>query len=73
VHPLIHVYPPGNSRRPIFLQFVTNLRERIVAQGLISETEFGDAITQLANHLDDSGTLVVSHLFFQAWGRKPGI
>ena len=70
VRPLIHVYPPGNSRRPIFLQFVTNLRERIVAQGLISEAEFGDAIAQLANHLDDSGTLVVSHLFFQAWGRK---
>jgi SAM-dependent methyltransferase len=73
VHPRIHVYPPGNSRRPIFLQFVTNLRERIVAQGLMSEADFGDAIARLADHLDDPGTLVVSHLFFQTWGRKPGV
>jgi len=72
VSPLIHVYPPGNTRRPIFLQFVTNLRDRIVAQGLLSEAEFDEAIAQLAAHLDDPGTLVVSHLFFQVWGRKPG-
>ncbi len=72
IHPLIHVYAPGNSRRPIFLQFVSNLRDRIVAHGLITEAEFGDAIKQLADHLDDPATVVVSHLFFQAWGRKPG-
>ena len=72
VYPLIHVYAPGNSRRPIFLQFVSNLRDRIVAHGLITEAEFGDAIKQLADHLDNPATVVVSHLFFQAWGRKPG-
>lgn len=40
VHPLIHLYEPGHSRLPIFLQFVNNLRERIVAAGMISEQEF---------------------------------
>jgi hypothetical protein len=25
----------------------------------------------LRRHLDDPGTLVVSHLFFQVWGREP--
>lgn len=72
VQPLIHVYPAGHSRRPIFLHFVNNLRERIVAHGLITDAEFASATEELARHLDDPRTLVVSHLFFQAWGRKPG-
>ncbi len=71
VRPLIHVYPPGHSRRPILLQFVENLRSRIVAQGLASESEFSDLIAELRRHLDDPDTLVVSHMFIQAWGFKP--
>src|SRR5437016_3052114 len=30
LNPLVHVYEPDHSRRPIFLQFVHNLRDRIV-------------------------------------------
>ena len=71
VNPLIHIYGPDHSRRPIFLQFVNNLHERIVAEGLISEAEFEECITSLERHLRDPETLVVSHLFIQAWGRKP--
>ncbi len=71
VNPLIHIYGPDHSRRPIFLQFVNNLRDRIVAEGLISQEEFAESIASLERHLDDPETLVVSHLFIQAWGRKP--
>lgn len=71
VNPLIHVYGPDNSRRPILLQFANNLRDRIVAEGLISEVEFAEAVESLEHHLDDPETLVVSHLFIQAWGWKP--
>jgi ubiquinone/menaquinone biosynthesis C-methylase UbiE len=71
VNPLIHAYGPGHSRRPIFLQFVNNLRDRIVADGLISEAEFADCAAALARHLDDPATLVLSHAFVQAWGQKP--
>ena len=71
VNPLIHIYGPDHNRRPIFLQFVNNLRERIVAQGLISEAEFSESIASLERHLGAPETLVVSHLFIQAWGRKP--
>lgn len=71
VHPLIHLYGPDHSRRPIFLQFVNNLRDRILTEGLISEAEFAESIASLERHLDDPETLVVSHLFIQAWGRKP--
>ncbi len=70
-NPLIHVYGPDHGRRPIFLQFVQNLRERILAHGLISEVEFAESVASLEQHLDDPATFVVSHLFVQAWARKP--
>jgi len=71
VNPIVHVYPPGHSRRPLPLQFANNLRERMVAEGVISEADFGQCIASLERHLANPETLVVSHLFIQAWGRKP--
>jgi 2-polyprenyl-3-methyl-5-hydroxy-6-metoxy-1,4-benzoquinol methylase len=71
VRPLIHLYPQHSSRRGIFADFVRNLRERIVQHGLISEAELTAALASLDRHLENPGTLVVSHLFLQAWGRKP--
>jgi ubiquinone/menaquinone biosynthesis C-methylase UbiE len=71
VNPLVHVYPPGHARRPILLDFVENVSERILTQKLIGQRALTELKTALRRHLDDPGTLVVSHLFFQAWGRKP--
>jgi ubiquinone/menaquinone biosynthesis C-methylase UbiE len=70
-HPLVHVYPPGHGRRTILLDFAENLSARILEQKLIGERELTDLKSALRSHLEDPGTLVVSHLFFQAWGRKP--
>jgi SAM-dependent methyltransferase len=72
VNPIVHVYPPGHGRRSILLDFAENLSDRILAQELISEAELTALTTALAQHLANPDTLVVSHLFFQAWGRKPG-
>jgi SAM-dependent methyltransferase len=72
VNPIVHVYPPGHGRRSILLDFAENLSDRILAQELISETELTALTTALAQHLANPDTLVVSHLFFQAWGCKPG-
>lgn len=71
VKPLIHIYGPDHSRRPIFLQFVNNLHERIVSERLISEEEFAECVASLERHLSHLETLVISHLFIQTWGRKP--
>jgi SAM-dependent methyltransferase len=71
VHCLVHVYPPGHSRRPIHVEFLENLSERLVAQKLIGERELGDLKAAMKRHIDDPETLVMSNLFFQAWGRKP--
>jgi len=68
---VIHVYPRGHSRRKIFWQFLQNVRDRIIEQDLIAESEFNQLMTELKEHLHREDTLVVSHLFFQVWGRKP--
>ena len=71
VNPIVHVYPHGHNRRTIFWDFLQNVRERILQQGLITESEFSELMGELKGHLDRPDTLVVSHLFFQVWGRKP--
>jgi ubiquinone/menaquinone biosynthesis C-methylase UbiE len=70
VNPLIHVYPPGHGRRSILLDFAENLSERILAEKLVGERQLTELKVALKRHLDDPDTLVVSHLFLQAWGRK---
>jgi len=54
------------------LDFSENLSERLVAQKLVGESELTGLKADLSRHLADPNTLVVSHLYFQAWGRKPG-
>ena len=71
VNPVIHVYPPGNSRRNILCDFIENVRDRILAEGLMTEAGFHEQLTELKRHLGDTGTLVISNLFVQVWGRKP--
>lgn len=68
---LQHVYPAGYRRRSIFLDHVGNLRQRLLEQNLIEERELTELLKDLKSHLDDPQTLVVSHVFFQTWGRKP--
>jgi len=48
------------------LQFAENLRERILAQCLISEAEFDESVAMLKRHLEDPATLILSNLFIQA-------
>jgi ubiquinone/menaquinone biosynthesis C-methylase UbiE len=72
VNPIVHVYPPGHERRPILADFAENLSERFLAEKLIGERELTEVKSELRRHIDDPRTLVVSHLFFQAWGRKVG-
>jgi ubiquinone/menaquinone biosynthesis C-methylase UbiE len=71
VNPVIHVYPHGHNRRAIFWHFLQNVRDRILEQELITESELRELMAELKEHLNSPKTLVVSHLFFQVWGRKP--
>src|SRR5712692_6490156 len=67
VNPVIHVYPPGSNRRNIFRDFLENVRDRILNEGLMEEAEFRERLTELKRHLDDPNTLVISHLYLQVW------
>jgi len=69
VNPIVHVYPPGHGRRTILLDFAENLSGRLVADGLVGDAQLTQLKRTLADHLARPDTLVVSHLFFQAWGR----
>ena len=71
VRPLVHMYPPGHGRRTILLDFVENLSGRLVETGTIGADELEALKRSLRQHLDDPNTVVVSHLFLQAWGHKP--
>jgi len=65
------VCPPGDTRRTIAADLVRGLHPVIVSLGLASQREL-DALDQAVRiHLDDPRTLVVPHLSFLAWGRKP--
>jgi SAM-dependent methyltransferase len=70
VKPIFHVCPVGHPRRAIFWDFMGNLRDGILATGLIGATEFDQRRIDLKQDLDDPGRLVV-YLYFQVWGRKP--
>ena len=70
INPLVHVYGPDHSRRPIFPQFVHNLRDRMIEQGLISELEFTECAASVERHISDPNTFIMSHVFVQAWGWK---
>jgi len=71
VNPLVHVYPPNHGRRMLVLEFVENARSRILESGLAEAEELDEMTAALRRHLEDPGTLVVSSLFLQTWGRVP--
>jgi ubiquinone/menaquinone biosynthesis C-methylase UbiE len=69
VNPIIHVYAAVHGRRNILLDFADNLTDRFLAEKMIDEPQLTELKAALKRHLDDPKTLVVSHLFLQAWGR----
>ncbi len=69
---IVHLDGPGHDRRWILSSFVENLRERLLAEALIVPDELDELQAELKRHIEDPDTLVASHLFVQAWGRKPG-
>jgi SAM-dependent methyltransferase len=71
VNPTIRHYPPGHPGRPVTLQLVENIGDRIVGAGLLEEGELKDLVESARAHLDDPETFVLSVLGVQAWGRKP--
>jgi SAM-dependent methyltransferase len=65
------IYPVGNSRRTILPDLVQSLRPIILTEGFLAEAELDDLDHAVRKHLDNPDVLVLPHLFFLAWGRRP--
>jgi SAM-dependent methyltransferase len=65
------LYPVGHSRRTILPDLVRSLSPVILELGLADERELVSVDRAVREHLADPRTLMVSHLLFAAWGRKP--
>jgi hypothetical protein len=69
VYPLLHVYPPRHELRTVLLEFVQNVRDRLLSAYLISEGELDESMAALKRHVEDPKTEVFSAILIQACGR----
>ena len=65
------VCPPGDTRRTIIADLLRGLHPAVISLGLASQPELDALDRAVRSHLDDPRILVVPHLSFLAWGRKP--
>jgi SAM-dependent methyltransferase len=65
------IYPAGHSRRTVRPDLVRSMRPKILKRGIAGERELDELDQAVREHLDDPHTLVMPHLLFLAWGRKP--
>jgi ubiquinone/menaquinone biosynthesis C-methylase UbiE len=67
---LVRVFPPGDDRRSLLLDFTENLSERLVDQGWVTDVELSEWKAALRRHLAAADTVVISPLNPRVWGRK---
>lgn len=65
------IYPLGHSRRTVRPDLVRSMRPKILERAIASEQELDQVDRAVREHLDNPDTLVLPHLLFLAWGRKP--
>ena len=64
-------YRASDSRRTVRPDLVRSMRPMILDRGLAGERELDEIDRAVREHLDDPRTLVIPHLTFLVWGRKP--
>ena len=67
----VRVWRPGDLYQTMLLHFAELFREKMLARGLLTESELTDLVEKLRAHLNDPGTIVLHWLFCRVWGRKP--
>lgn len=61
----------GDYRRTHLIALIDSIRDKVIAKGLLNETELKEHKEALAQHLNDPATTVIDKLLVQAWGQKP--
>ena len=65
----IRTHTLGHSRRPIFFDFVNNVREPLIGGGLLSQEDLDRDLEALGRQLADPNTVAVVSLYFRLTGR----
>jgi SAM-dependent methyltransferase len=65
------VYPAGHPRRTILPDLVRSMSDKIVERGIASQDELARLDRAVREHLAKPVTLIMSTLYFLAWGKKP--
>lgn len=65
------VVPADHSRRTVILDILQAMRSKLTEQGLLSNAELDRLDRAAREHLADPHTMIMPHLSFMAWGRKP--
>ena len=68
----VQAHPPGHSRRPIFRDFIMNVREKLIAGGFITEEDLERDLSAYERQLADPHVVATSSLYFRLRGRVPG-
>ncbi len=63
--------PPDIPRRTILPDLVRSMSDKIVERGIASEDELARLDRAVREHLANPVTLIMSSLYFLAWGKKP--
>jgi ubiquinone/menaquinone biosynthesis C-methylase UbiE len=71
VDAIVRVYAAGDHGRMILVDFVNNVREKLIDKGFIRRRDLERDATVLERHLSDPEVLVTSHMFFRLSGRVP--
>jgi hypothetical protein len=71
VDAIVRVYAAGDHGRMILVDFVNNVREKLIDEGFIGRRDLERDATILERHLADPQVLVTSHMFFRLSGRVP--
>jgi hypothetical protein len=61
----------GEYYQTFLLTLVTLIRDRMLACGLVGETELQELITSLRTHLEQPTTVTSGPPIWQVWARKP--
>src|SRR5216684_2107425 len=62
--------PLGDYRRTHLSSLIESVRDKIIAKGLLKETELNEHREALMRHLNDPATTVIDKLLVQCWGQK---
>lgn len=64
-------HPPGHSRRPIFRDFIDNVRAQLIDGGFMTNEELEQNLRAYERQLADVNTISTSSLYFRLRGRVP--